>query len=376
MSYTNVNRLMRDTIMNFCRRLFVFAMLAASAFAAESSSWNQVSAAAYLDGRADWWMTWPNAARDHGTFCVSCHTAVPYALSRSSLRVSLAEQGPSPSEIKLLDNVIKRVRLWKDMEPFYKDGKSGPTKSSESRGTESVMNALILSAYDVPSGKLADDTKIAFANMWDLQQQTGDQRGGWTWLDFHNKPWEAGDSAYYGATLAAIAVGSAPAAYRNIPEIKGHLELLKGYLQRGFDSQSSVNRLVVLWAATKIPGILSADQHKSVIDRTVALQQADGGWSLTALAGDWKRRDDTPLETKSDGYATGLAAYVLQQAGVSRDQKPVKLSLNWLTANQSKTEGLWLAYSLNKSRVLTSDVGRFMSDAATAYAVMALTSGS
>src|SRR5260370_9259051 len=50
-----------------------------------ASSWDQKAAATYLDQRAAWWMEWPKAARDHETFCVSCHTAVPSALSRPPL---------------------------------------------------------------------------------------------------------------------------------------------------------------------------------------------------------------------------------------------------------------------------------------------------
>src|SRR5204862_6210438 len=84
-------------------------------------SWNQKAAAAYLDYREGWWAAWPKAARDHQTFCVSCHTAVPYALSRPALRGDLGESGASPNERALVENVTKRVRLWKEVEPFYKD---------------------------------------------------------------------------------------------------------------------------------------------------------------------------------------------------------------------------------------------------------------
>src|SRR5215831_15161272 len=94
--------------------------LAAGLWAADSdsASWSK-AAAAYLDGRAAWWMTWPQSARDHDTFCISCHTALPYALGRPALRAALGEQAPSDTERKLIDNVAKRVRIWSEALPFY-----------------------------------------------------------------------------------------------------------------------------------------------------------------------------------------------------------------------------------------------------------------
>jgi squalene-hopene/tetraprenyl-beta-curcumene cyclase len=363
--------------------------------AADPVSWNPKAAAAYLDQRQDWWQKWQGAQRDHGTFCVSCHTVATYALARPALRRALGETGPSSGERALQENIAKRVMMWRDVEPFYPDQTRGLPKTSESRGTESILNALVLASRDARAGSLGDDTRRAFENMWALQFTRGDQAGSWAWLNFHYEPWEADGSRYYGAALAAIAIGIAPGGYAASADAD-RMKLLREYLAQAADKQHLFNRLTTLWASTTWAGvaggagkaggeaggvdgaggargaaILSAEQQRAIVDEALRLQQADGGWSMTAL-GSWKRVDNTPLDTRTDGYATGLIAYVLQGSGDPRAREPIARALAWLQKNQDPA-GLWIASSLNKQRDPASDAARFMSDAATAYAVLALT---
>jgi len=68
----------------------------------------------------------------------------------------------------------------------------------------------------------------------------------------------------------------------------------------------------------------------------------------------------------------GLIALALQSGGLSRDDMHVSRALQWLAAHQDQKTGMWSASSLNKQRDPASDIGKFMSDAATAYAVLAL----
>jgi squalene-hopene/tetraprenyl-beta-curcumene cyclase len=272
----------------------------------------------------------------------------------------------------MLDSVTKRVRMWHDVDPFYSDQARGLPKSSESRGTEAVLNALLLVSRDASTGHLSADAKLALDNMWALQIKAADMKGAWAWLQFHNAPFE-GDSQFYGNSLAAIAIGSAPENYQATPEIQNGIQLLRGWLVKNMDTQTPLDRVVLLWASAKLNGLLTRDQQNKIVEETVAKQRGDGGFSMSQLIGAWKRHDNTPLDTSSDGYATGLIAFALEQVKAPQAQQPLERALAWLNLNQLQPEGRWPAVSLNNNRPVLSDTGLFMSDAATAYAVLALT---
>jgi squalene-hopene/tetraprenyl-beta-curcumene cyclase len=329
-------------------------------------------------------MSWPPARLDHGAFCISCHTAAPYALARPALRTAVGETALSENERKLLESVTNRVRTWAKVTPFYTEA-AGANKTLQSRGTESILNALILASADAPHGQLSNDTRVAFDHMWALQENTGDQKGAWPWLDFGNEPFEASESSFYGASLAAVAVGMALDTYRTTPEIQNNIKLLGDYLRRECARQPLIHQMVSLWASTKWPGLLAPAQQKSIIDNVLGKQQSDGGWGLSSIGWTWRgsnlrsvvnlwiRSNDIPLAGKSDGYATGLIVFALAQTGVPREDVHMQRGRSWLVRNQNQTEGMWPGYSLVNRRDPSSGTSRFMNDAATAYAVLALT---
>jgi squalene-hopene/tetraprenyl-beta-curcumene cyclase len=358
----------------FAVTLAAIGSLAAQSPAASASGWNSRAAAIYLDSRMDWWLHWPNAARDRETTCVSCHTVLPYALARPALRAALGEQGTAAPERVMLAHVVKRVQLWKEVEPFYTDQRSGLPKTSESRGTEAILNALVLATRDREAGTLSADTRLAFDNLWKLQFTAGALKGGWAWLNFHYEPWESDDAGYYGAALAALALGAAP-GYASTPEIQNNVKLLQTYLQQGVDKTTLFNRAAAVWAASTLPNLLTDAQRDAAIDAIISRQQDDGGWSMASL-GTFKRIDGSASETASDGYATGLVTLALRGARSPRVEVSATRGLAWLRQHQDPATGVWRASSLNKQRDPASDAGKFMSDAATAYAVLALAEGS
>jgi squalene-hopene/tetraprenyl-beta-curcumene cyclase len=104
------------------------AVLSASCARSLGGNWSPQAAAGYLDQRATRWMNWRASAREHGTVCVSCHTALPYALARANLARLLHETSSPVPQRRLIANVQRRVQGWSQLQPYYKD------KSSQDSG--------------------------------------------------------------------------------------------------------------------------------------------------------------------------------------------------------------------------------------------------
>jgi squalene-hopene/tetraprenyl-beta-curcumene cyclase len=305
-------------------------------------------------------------------------------MAEPALRGTLGQKQISPIEQALLANVTKRVQSWNSVEPYYDDAQYGDKKGEQSRSTEAVLNALILANRDAQDGQLRDETRTAFRNLWTLQITEGDDCGAWLWQQFSLSPWESHNAVYSGAAWAALAVGSAPEHYQERPELLEHLRNLRNYLLKDYSKQSLLNKSYLLWASTKLTGLLNPVQQQGIIKEILREQRSDGGWNfsgltwswtplgLSSIVRKWRRTDWTKQAENSDGLATGLLIVVLREAGVSREDEHIRLGLRWLASNQEKQSGMWMASSLNKQRDPSSNVGLFMSDSATAFAALAL----
>jgi len=338
------------------------------------SEWSPAAAAGYLDSREMWWQEWPHAQRDQGTVCISCHTVLPYALARPALRAQLHQGALTMGETKMLDSIEKRVADWQHLPPYYTDA----AHAAPSHATESVLNALILAIYSQQDASLRPVAQQAFDEAWALQETTGANAGGWQWQDFHEAPWESPESVYQGAAMMAIAVGVAGDSYGADRAGHDRIARLDDYLIRHYPAQPLLNRLYVLWASAKVPGLLPHAQRAELLQSMAKSQQPDGGWSLPSLDPQHapkkafldflKRANDADA---SDGCATGLTVLAMEEAGVNPQDPMLQRGVAWLARNQDQ-EGSWWASSLNGFRDPASDMGRFMSDAATGYSVIAL----
>jgi squalene-hopene/tetraprenyl-beta-curcumene cyclase len=281
--------------------------------------------------------------------CASCHTTYPYLLARPMLGDAKAPA------------LLRTRRFFEDRVAGWDVGGKGAGLPEGTEGvTEVVATAATLAMHDAQStGKLHPRTRQALDRMWTLQQANGS----WTWNQHRLPPQEYDD--YYGAVYAALGVGHAPEGYAKADSANEGVDRLKSYLKKN-PPPNLHHKAFLLWASLKLEGLMTQAEQKQTVMELLSLQREDGGWNLPSL-GDWKRHNGQPNDKQaaSDGYATGLVLYVLRQAGVSATDEPIRRGAAWLTANQ-RASGRWF------TRSVSADRAHYITNAGTAYAVMAL----
>jgi squalene-hopene/tetraprenyl-beta-curcumene cyclase len=204
----------------------------------------------------------------------------------------------------------------------------------------------------------------AMERLWALQIKDGAGKGAWNWFNLVLDPWEMPDSRFYGAAVAAMSI---PPADQARPEARE----LVAYLQREQASQPLHNRLMLLWASTRFAPILQPVDRSAIIRQVWKAQQADGSWTNEGM-GPFTLHAAAPESTGGNSYMTAFTAYVMQQAGGDPGNSGLRRALAWLRGHQDPESGAWQAVSMNKKFPGGSQEAKFMSDAATGFAVLAL----
>src|SRR5215204_4423668 len=344
------------------RTLLILGALLVATTSTLSADWSPESAARYLDGRQKEWFSWKPAISADGR-CVSCHTGMTYLLARPALRRRLKESQPTMYEVGLLDRLRTKV---------------GEKPAGGLQGVETIFSAMFLSREDTLFSSRVDavntmsaHSQKAFDQLWALQGTEGPSKGGWRWYAANLDPWENAESGRYGASLAAVALMQTPQEYRATAKVRDHAAALSAYLMESLESRRLHDRLALLLARSFISDAL----RQSITADALGTQQGDGGWTIESL-GPWMVYPDAPVPSGttagSNGYATAFTAVALLRGGVPASDPKLAKALTWLQSHQDPATGAWAAMSMNKRYPEGSMESRFMQDAATAFASLAL----
>lgn len=323
------------------------------------------AAARYLDAAAVSWQ------ETHA--CTACHTMFPYMMARPALASVLA---PPPTVRRFFEEVAAGER---NPMPDYHCG--------DVDAAVAIGVAASLAINDrLAAGTLHPLTRRALDCMWTLQRPDG----GWQWPFRDTPPLKVRE--HYAATLAAVAAGMAPDDYARSDQARLGLEGIRRFLAE-HPAETLHEEAMLLWASSHVPALATEVQRGATLEKVLAAQRPDGGWSLGSLV-------ENPLSTNplvaeaaalfrgepgfgiefaiysgreaayksslaSDGYATGFAIYVCRQAGMPTADERLQRGIAWLKTHQ-RASGRWFTpsqswHSQNK-----------ISNAGTGYAVLSL----
>jgi squalene-hopene/tetraprenyl-beta-curcumene cyclase len=285
---------------------------------------------------------------------LTCHTTHPFVVARPALRGSTRSLERVRGAIEAR---VSSIASWATASPMY--GHRDKPLGRASVGAEAVMNASALALGDQSLGRPPSPITLrAMDLMWSAQRDDGS----WDWFDFHLEPWEAGPDV--GIAHASLAVSSLPSD--TVSRARTHVDRLAAHVRRRLaDRAKPLNlhdRTILLWASARWLSLLSDADRRAIARELVTRQQPDGGWSLAG----WGRGKLAGREGPSDGYATALATIALCEG--SHASEATARSVAWLRRAQ-RPDGSWPARSVNVDKEPNNG---FMVDAASAYAVIAL----
>ncbi|HWA99531.1 MAG TPA: squalene--hopene cyclase [Pirellulales bacterium] len=302
-----------------------------------AAAYSAKAAANYLDRAA---LNWQKTKK-----CATCHTNLFYMAARPALTTVQADSG----EVRSFYEDYRKTR-WQQRAP------------KEGQGFWTIVVGTGLTLNDLQTtGKLSDVARDVLDFMWATQRDDG----GWKWPHCDYAPLEIDD--HYGVTLAALAVGIAPDGYAQTPQAQAGLEKLRTYLQNN-PPKSLHHRAMLAWSSLRVDGIATAQDRAQALAELLALQLDDGGWSTSGILTDWQELDHSSMKPKiSDGYGTGFVIVVARELGVPADDPRLQRGIAWLKSHQ-RASGKWF------TRSPVHDCGNLLSNAGTAFAVLALQS--
>ena len=287
--------------------------------------------------------------------CVSCHTNGTFMQLAPSLGRLFTEQVESHRKFFLLES------------SKFQRAPASAIKTGL-KPTQLAYVASGLAAYDETKGQLSPETKATLDLMLTVQSEDGSYSNLDCWPPFES-------SSYHGATVAAMALATAPGYLSQVNEAQQkQIEVLQNYLQKT-KPPHDYGRLLLLQVGMKWKGLISDEIQQETIAMILKHQQKDGGWAMRTFAtpetwGGGSRKDKLNAEPNkdapaSDGHQTGLAIMLLRESGTPADHPAIRAGIKWIKSNQRES-GRWWTRSLN------TDGPHFITYSGTFYPLRAL----
>ena len=289
--------------------------------------------------------------------CVTCHTVGTYVQIRPELTPILGK--PTQEIHDLLTSQLKEFGNEKTEE-----------LQKSTNPAQLIYIASGLAEWDRHvAKKLSKETDVALRLMFKIQEASGTWGSLTCWPPFES-------SAFQEATVAAMAVSTAPGWRENLKDnnLKTGVAGLQNYLRKT-EPPNDYGKVVLLWAAARMPDLLPENRRQKLIDALWSHQRKDGGWSIRTFSAPEKwgggnrasklRAEKEFKNPPSDGHMTGLAVLVLREAGIGTKDERLQRAVKWLLANQRES-GRWWTRSLN------TDKYHYITYSGTAYPLLAL----